>query len=395
MGKTIALKSKRLVTPNAVVENGIVIIKDGIIHDVGTQSTIPIPEGAEVIDYGNDIIGPGFMDIHCHGCYFGAAGDSVESTLAMAKYLVSTGTTSFLPTIMMPDKVENVAKARRVQMEKGYEGADMVGINMEGPFLEPKKVEGVNTGDDDLPLPNMEMLEDILKKGEGGIKIMGLGILLPDVDKVARRLREEGIVVSVCHTKANAAQFEEAVQMGFTHATHMFNVMTGLHHRRPGVVGGFLTHDNMTGELISDIYHVHPWAVEVAIRCMGPDRLAIITDLTLAGIADGEYDIEMAGNIVTVTVKDRIVRIKGSNENQDNTMAGCTVTINECVHNIVEMGHSLPMAFRMGSLTPARIIGVEKTKGSLEITKDADVIVIDDEFNVKATYVKGALLYKA
>jgi len=396
MSKIIALKSKRVVTPNAVIQDGIVVIKDGRIDAVGTQNTILVPEDAEVIDYGNHIIGPGFLDIHCHGCYFGKAGESVDSTLALAKFLVSTGTTSFLPTVMMADKTKNVALARRAQKENGLEGAEMIGINMEGPFLEPKKVEGVNTGDDDLPLPNMELLEQILEDGEGGIRIMGVGILLPEVEKVVKRLREEGIVVAVTHTKANAQQFEEAVQMGFTHGTHLYNVMTGLHHRRPGVVGGFLTHDNMTAELISDIFHIHPWAVEVAIRCMGPDRLAIITDLTLAGIEDGEYDIESGtGSVITATVKGGIVRVKGSNENQDNTMIGCTVTINECVRNIVDMGYSLPVAFRMGSLTPARIIGMEKAKGSLEITKDADVIVIDDDFKVLATYVKGELLYRA
>ena len=184
-------------------------------------------------------------------------------------------------------------------------------LTWEGPFLEPKKVEGVDTGDDDLPLPSLELLERILKDGEGGIRIMGLGILLPGVEKVVQRLKEAGIVVSVAHTKATAQQFEQAVQMGFTHATHLYNVMTGLHHRRPGVVGGFLTHDNLTGELISDNLHLHPWAVDVAIRCMGPERLAIITDLTLAGIEEGEYEIELTGTPITVVVKDNIVRVKG------------------------------------------------------------------------------------
>lgn len=396
MSKLFALKSKRMVTPNAVVPDGIIVVKDGRIHDVGTQSTVTVPQGCEVIDYGNYILAPGLMDIHCHGFVEGQSGDSPEIALSMAKFLLTGGTTSFLPTVSNPVQTANVAKARRIQKEQGLKGADMVGIHLEGPFLEPKKVEGVNTGDDDAPLPSIELLEEILKNGEGGVRIMALGILLPNADKVVRRLREEGIVASVAHTKANAQQFEEAVQKGYTHGTHLFNVMTGLHHRRPGVVGGLLTHDGMTCELISDGLHVHLWAMDVAIRCKGPDRIAIITDLTMGGCPDGEYAQGVFGAGIPIIVKDGISRIKGSNENQDNTIAGSTMLQNVGVRNIHRtLGYSLPVAFRMGSLTPARIAGMDRYKGSLEITKDADIIVIDDDINVKASYVKGDLLFKA
>ncbi len=395
MGKTIALKAKRMVTPNAVVSDGVIVIKDGKIENVGTQSTITVPSDAEVFDYGNDILAPGLMDIHCHGCYTGQAGQSAEKALQMAEYIVRGGTTSFLPTVMKAEDTQNVAEARRIQKEQGLKGAEMVGIHLEGPFLEPKKVEGVNTGDDDAPAPSLELLEEILKAGEGGVRIMGLGILLPNAEKVVRRLREEGIVVSIAHTKANWQQFEQAAQMGYHHGTHTYNVMTGLHHRRPGVVGGLLTHDGFTCELISDGMHVHPWAMDVAIRCKGPDRIAIITDLSMAGVPDGEYESGVFGFGIAIVVKDGLARIKGSNENQDNTMAGSTLLQNVGVRNVHKLGYSLPDAFRMGSLTPARIVGLDKVKGSLEITKDADVIVIDDDINVKAAYVKGNLMYQA
>lgn len=395
MGKTFALKSKRMVTPNAVVPDGIIVIRDGRIHDVGTQGTIEVPQGCEVIDYGNDILAPGLMDIHCHGIFAGQAGESPEKALTMANFLLKGGTTSFLPTTTVADQTASLAKAIRIQKEEGCKGAEIVGIHMEGPFLEPKKVEGVDTGDDNMPLPNLELLEQILKDGEGGIRIMALSILLPDVDKVVRRLREEGIVVAVAHSKANAAQFAQAMQLGFQHGTHLFNVMTGLHHRRPGVVGGLLTYDGMTCELISDELHIHPWAMDVAIRCKGPDRIALITDLAMAGCPDGEHDLNIFGSHLSVVVKDGVARYKGSNESQDNTLAGSTMLLNVGVRNVIRLGYSMPNAFRMGALTPARIIGVDRFKGSLEITKDADVIVVDDDINVKATYVKGELLYQA
>ena len=395
MGKTIALKAKRMVTPNAVVPNGVIVIKDGRIEDVGTQSTISVPIDAQVTDYGDAILAPGLVDIHCHGYIGGRAGESAENSLKMANFILRGGTTSFLPTTNRAQFAANVAKARHIQREQGYEGADIIGMNLEGPFLEPKKVEGVDTGDANLMTPSLDMLEEILEAGEGGIRIMGVGILLENAEKVVRRLREEGIIAAITHTKANAQQFSEAVQWGFNHATHLFNVMTGLHHRRPGVVGGLLTHDGLTAELIADGLHVHPWALDVAIRCKGPDHLALITDLSLGGAEDGEYPRGSFGGNTSIVVKDGIARIKGSNELQDNTMAGSTMLQNVGVRTVRSLGYSLPIAFRMGALTPSRIIGMDRTKGSLEITKDADIIVIDDNINVKAAYVKGSLLYQA
>ncbi len=395
MGKTIALKSKRMVTPNAVVPDGVIVIKDGRIADVGTQSTVSIPADAQAIDYGDGILAPGLVDIHCHGYIGGRAGESTENSLKMANFILRGGTTSFLPTTNRAQFAANVAKARRIQQEQGYEGADIIGMNLEGPFLEPKKVEGVDTGDANLIAPSLDVLEEILAAGEGGIRIMGVGILLENAEKIVRRLREEGIIVAITHTKANAQQFSEAVQWGFNHATHLYNVMTGLHHRRPGVVGGVLSHDGLTAELIADGLHVHPWALDVAIRCKGPDRIALITDLSLGGAEDGEYPRGAFGGNISIVVKDGIARIKGSNEYQDNTMAGSTMLQNVGIRSVCKLGYSLPVAFRMGALTPSRIIGMDRYKGSLEITKDADIIVIDDDINVKAAYVKGSLLYQA
>ncbi len=395
MGKAIALKSKRMVTPHALVPDGIVVFEDGCIAAVGTQSTVMVPPSTEVVDCGNDIIAPGLMDIHCHGFVGGRAGESPEKALNMAQFILRGGTTSFLPTVNTAEATANIAKARRIQKEQGLFGADIAGINLEGPFVEPKKVPGVNTGDDDKPLPDLGILEEILKAGEGGVRVMCLGILLPGADKVVHRLREEGILVSIAHTKANAQQFEEAVQLGYNHATHLFNVMTGLHHRRPGVVGGVLTHDGMTTEIIADGLHVHPWAIDIAIRCKGPDRLALITDLSLAGAEDGDYPSGAFGRAIPIVVKDGIARIKGSNPSQDNTMAGSTMLQNVGVRNVINIGYPMHVAFRMATLTPARIIGLDRYKGSLEYGKDADVIVVDDDINIKAAYVMGKKLYEA
>ena len=162
------------------------------------------------------------------------------------------------------------------------------------------------------------------------------------------------------------SRFARAIEAGYHHATHLYNVMTGLHHRRPGIVGGFLTHDGTTCELICDGLHVHPWALDIAIRCKGPDRIAMITDLSLAGAPEGDYPAGTVFPGVEIVVKDGIARVKGSNPMQDNTMAGSTMLQNVGVRNVLKLGYSLPIAFRMASLTPARIMDVDKQKGSLE-----------------------------
>jgi N-acetylglucosamine-6-phosphate deacetylase len=395
MSKTIAIKAKRMVTPSAVVKDAVIVVKDGRIYDAGAQSSVSVPADAEVVDYGDKILAPGMMDIHCHGCFRNFAGEGVAQTLNMCKFILSGGTTSVTPTVGDARQTGYIVEALKIQRNEGHTGADIVGIHLEGPFVEPKHVEGIDTGDADAPKPDMNMLEDILKAGEGHVKLMGLGVLLPGAEDIVRRLREEGVVVAMAHSKANAAQFTRAIEAGYQHATHLFNVMTGLHHRRPGIVGGFLTHDGTTCELIGDGLHVHPWAMDVAIRCKGPDRIALITDLGLGGAPEGEHTLGVFGAEMTIVVKDGIARVKGSNETQDNTMAGSTQTQNVGIRNILKLGYGLPEAFRMGSLTPARIMGVDRQKGSIEITKDADIIVINDNADVLAAYVKGNLLYTA
>ena len=392
MANVTALKTKRLVTPHAVIPDGIVVFSDGRITDVGTQSTISPPPGAEIIDCGDNIVAPGLLDIHCHGCVHGRANDSIEANYTLAEFILRGGTTSFTPTVNSAAGTGYVVAARRNQQEEGFRGADIVGVHLEGPFVEPKRVPGFDDRDHLIPQPDMAMLEEILEAGEGQIKMMGLGILLPGMAEVVRRLRAEGIVATIAHTKATAEQFAEAVQQGFNHGTHLYNVMTGLHHRRPGVLGGLLTYDGMTTEIICDGMHVHPWAIDIAIRCKGPDRLAIITDLSMAGIQDGVYERE---NGTKIEVKDGIARRYGTTPDMDNTMAGSVFMQNVGVRTVIGLGYPMQTAFRMATLTPARIIGVDRYKGSLEVGKDADIIIVDDDINVKAAYVNGTKLYSA
>jgi N-acetylglucosamine-6-phosphate deacetylase len=169
--------------------------------------------------------------------------------------------------------------------------------------------------------------------------------------------------------------------------------MTGLHHRKPGAVGGALTCDQVSAELIADGYHVSPPAMDILIRCKGPDQVAVITDnVPLAGLPDGTYP--MYGG--TVVKRNGISRLQGSTSDMDGTMAGSEWPLNHNVHNLVNLvGITLPNAIRMATLTPATIIGLDALKGSIEPGKDADVAVIDEAIQVYLTMVRGQIVFRA
>ena len=221
---------------------------------------------------------------------------------------------------------------------------------------------------------------------------MGVSVELDGIDEIIKEMVTLGVLPAVAHsTKATYEQFLRGVELGIRHVTHTYNVMTGFHHRKPGVLGGALTCDQVTNELISDGKHVSPTAMDVLIRCKGVENVCVITDNTaVAGLPDGEYKLKGR----EVIKKDGITRFANSTADMDHTMAGSEWPINHCVKTLIqEVGISVKDAVRMASLNPAQIIDEDKKKGSLEVGKDADVIVVDDDMNVFQTYVKGDLVY--
>lgn len=382
--RVFALKAKKLVTPLRVIDDGVVVVDGQKIKFVGSSANVQVPEGVEVTDLGDQILAPGFVDIHHHGAVGERASNGAAAVKKIGAFLPSTGCTSWLPTVNMPEHCQGVVQA----MKEGTGGADIPGIHMEGPFLEPKNLPGKPEADAHLLKPDIKFLEQIQAAAEGHVLLMGVGLTMEGSLDLIRALRGMGIVPSVAHTKTGYEGFMKAVDAGLKHATHIYNVMTGMHHRRPGVVGGVLTCDDVTGELIGDGFHVHPAAMDVVIRCKGVDKVALITDQSeLAGMPDGRY---LRPNGVAIIKKDGICRMEGFDEKQDNTMAGSTCTIDHNVRTMVNKVH-MPLhdVLRMASLTPATIVGIAKNKGSLEPGKDADIVVLGSDLTVRETYVLG------
>lgn len=378
-----ALLAKTLVTPLRVIEDGVVLVEDGKISRVGSHKNVAV-EGVSVLDLGDSILAPGFIDIHHHGAAGHQAAEGAEAVRAIGKFLPSTGCTAWLPTVNAIPHCQGIVQA----MKAGTEGADIAGIDMEGPFQAPKNLPGHPEVDAHLRKPDVNLLNAIQAAAEGNVRIMGVGIELDGALDLIRAMRGLNIVPSVAHTKTTYERFMEAVDAGLAHATHLYNVMTGMHHRRPGVVGGILTCNAVTTELIGDGVHVHPAAMDVAIRCKGVGRIALITDESpLAGLPDGRYE---RPNGPAIIKKNGVCRMEGFEEGQDNTMLGSSFTIDHNLRTLVnKVGLPLADALQMASLTPAKIAGISKAKGSLEPGKDADIVVLDRDLTVRMTFVRG------
>lgn len=386
----IALFSKRLLTPVKLIDDAVVLIEKGKIIGVENQNGFGLPEGIKKIDAGDKIIAPGFVDIHNHGGMgMMVASAGKEALKPNSDRLVETGCTSWLPTV---NTLESLREIVEFINEKHEGGANIPGIHMEGPFLTPKDIKGIKGIDAGLEVPSLERFTEFVQAAQGYLLMMGISVEIDNSDLIIREMTKNGVVPAVAHsTKATYEQFMHGVEAGIRHVTHTYNVMTGLHHRNPGVVGGALTCDEVTNEIISDGYHVSPVAIDVLIRCKGTDKVCIVTDNTsVAGLADGEYEI--SGR--QLVKKDGVTRFKDSTSDMEHTMAGSEWPIDHNVRLMVQkVGVGLPEAVKMASLIPSKVVGLDHRIGSIEVGKDADIVVIDEDVNVFMTMVKGKVCF--
>ncbi|MGC8786590.1 MAG: N-acetylglucosamine-6-phosphate deacetylase [Anaerolineae bacterium] len=378
-----------VITPTDVIERGAVVISDdGRIAYVGPMEKAPYTDGLH-LDMRGRMVVPGFIDVHVHGgngITFEVPGSIAEDLSAYSKWVASTGVTGFLCSISAPtaESLVQLVHAYADALDAGtMPGAEVLGLHLEGPFLSKEKKGAFNPAW--LRQPAMEEAEAVLQAGRGWIRQMTLAPELPGAQEVAARFREAGVVVSMGHTNADYELASAALRGNFTHVTHTFNAQRGFQHREPGVFGAVLTSDEVTAELIADTIHVHPGAMKVLIRCLGTDRVVLITDaIAGAGLPDGTY--ELVGYKVSVK--------EGRATLPDGTLAGSTAMLNQCVRNVHQkVGVPLPEAVKMASLNPARAMGFADRLGSIAVGKDASLAVIDEQANVYLTLVKGRIVY--
>jgi N-acetylglucosamine-6-phosphate deacetylase len=394
----LAIRTKRLLTPLQEIKDAIILIRGDRIEAVGRQATTRVPDGYLDMDAGERIVAPGLVDIHIHGANGFFAREGSKAVQEISKWLATTGTTSWLATVGDLQGIEGVVEA----IEKGMEGASVEGIHCEGPFIFPKYLPGEPK--DPPPPAEISIYRELLDASQGYMKLMDCSPDLRGGLDMIREIHRSGVVASFAHGAADYELFMQAVEAGIRHVTHTYNVMTGMHHRKPGAVGAALTCDNLMCELNADGYHVHPAAMDVLIRCKGLDNVCLISDMqAAAGLPDGEYDWSnrvIDGEYQWVNVKlikhNGVVRLAGIDEGIDGTISSSVWPIKHGVHNMVhKVGLHLTDAVRLATLNPARAARIDSEVGSLEPGKRADLIIIDEQVNVYLAMVAGQIVYES
>lgn len=357
-------------------------IRDGIIEKI--ESDLPsLPEGEyEFIDGQGHLIIPGMIDVHIHGANgFDMMDGSQVSIQEVSRACAKTGCTSFLVTSVSSSIEELLTMIRSVKNVIGHEvGARIAGIHLEGPYLNPKR-KGMQN-ERFLRHPNLTEMKEIFNEADGLIKMVTIAPELPGGMELISFLKEMGIVIAVAHSDATYEEAKQAFAAGASHVTHCFNGMRPIHHRDPGLVVAAFEEENVSLQAIVDGIHLHPAIVRMMHRLKGADGMVLITDaLQAMGLGDGNY--MFGGQHVTVS--------KGVARLQDGTLASSTVTMNEALHLTVKTGISLEDAVKMASKSPARILGLD-TIGSISKGYDADLVLLDEQFQVQWTMIKGCIV---
>lgn len=401
MEQGILLSGGRVVTPAQVLPRGDVLLQGERIAAVSERLTLP--PGGRVLDVAGKTVCPGFVDIHIHGFAGVMVGNlqaspaSPTGTIkgdiqAVSRRLPQAGTTSWLPTLLGAYSYEAILAALAESasaMDEGQDGAEVLGLHMEGPFFNPapkgpydRWPPGGVIPKDLARRPSITELMEMIEASRGRMRVMSFSPELDGALDMIRVMVEHGVVASGAHSFASYEQTIAAVAAGMTTVTHMFNAMRHQDHREPGIIEASLVCDGITGQVISDAIHVHPPALQMAVRCKGLDNLAITTDNTpYAGMPNGPYS-DLAGRPLIKT--DEYVMVV------DGPLFGSVMPMNRQVRTMMRStGVSLQAAIGMATVTPARLIGVLERKGSLTAGKDADVLVLDDDLNVEMAFCKG------
>ncbi len=350
-------------------------IEGGRIRQVGEK--LSWSQNDLVVDCQGYTIVPGFVDVHIHGCAGADTCDGKrESIDAMAEFLLTKGVTSFCPTTMTVDReeIEAALLAAKACVDQPGPGARVVGVNMEGPFIAAAR-KGAQKEEAILP-PDPELFRHFQELSGGIVRLVDIAPEQPGGLAFIREVKDL-CAVSIAHTTANYDQAKESFDAGITHATHLFNAMSGLHHRDPGVVGAVFDDSRVYAELICDGFHIHPAALRAAFQVLGDRALVISDSMRANGMPEGE-PFDLGGQMVTVR--------EGKATLADGTIAGSVSNLHQEVKNLVRFGIPLEQAVKAASLIPARSIGLEEEIGSIAPGKRADLVVLDENLDIVAVY---------
>lgn len=368
--------------PNQILPSATVWISNGKLKRIEpTQELDKIESDAELIDGNGMWLIPGMIDVHIHGANGYDMMDGTEDSIQeVSRACAATGCTSFLATSVSSTMEDLLNMIRSVKSVIGREqGARIAGIHLEGPYLNPKR-KGMQN-EKYLRHPNLEEIKLIFQEAGSLIKMVTIAPELPGGLELTSYLKEQGVVIAVAHSDATYEEAKLAFAAGASHVTHCFNGMRPIHHRDPGLIVAAFEEPHVSLQAIVDQVHLHPAIVRLMHRLKGPEGMVLITDaLQAMGLGDGNY---MFGGH-HVTVSEGIARLA------DGTLASSTVTMNEALRLTVANGISMEDAVHMAATTPARILGLSH-KGKIEAGYDADLVLMDERYQVQWTMIEGKL----
>lgn len=381
----LAITAKALFTPLKRIERPLLLIDGGAITDIRSQGEPDLPANAKRIDFNDCVLAPGLIDIHIHG----SAGHDVmqadeQGRRRMEEFLASRGVTSYFPsTVAAPldatlRSLEWLAKAIESSHSAGR--AQPLGIHLEGPFLSHIR-RGVHLPEN-LLKPTVETFDKFWQAAGGHVRVLTIAPELDGAREVIAEANKRGVCVSIGHSDADLAAARAGILAGARHATHTFNAMRPLDHRAPGILGEVLSNSNLSADIIADGVHVHPSVVRIFLEAKGEERAVLITDaISAAGMPEGHY--QLGG--MDVEVKDgRVTR--------DGSLAGSVLTLDRAVRNVMEFGGwNLQQAVRLATKNPAAAVAA-KRKGILEPGADADLVVLTEGGDVRASVVRGEVV---
>lgn len=381
--KRMAVIAGRVMTPDRVFLDGVVLVEGARIMEVGSRAAVRFSRDEfEVLDHSRHLLSPGFTDVHIHGAM---GRDVMEGTTealeAISRFLAAHGTTSFLATTVTASPIATLQAVEALgrQVDRPLPGARMLGLHLEGPFISPEK-RGAHSARHIRP-PSTLILEQLLARSGHRVKLITLA---PEVEgslELIRFARSRGVVVSLGHSNATLEETLAAIDLGAGNATHLFNAMRNFSHRDPGILGAVLTTPRIRAELIADGVHVSPAAVDLCLRCKGAGRILLISDsVSATGMPEGQYRLAD----MEITLSEGVCRTP------DGTLAGSILTQDQALRNMIRWS-GLPVHTVLGMLTrnPAQSLGIDGSKGTLAPGHDADMVLLDQDLRVHTTIVQG------
>ncbi len=370
---------------SVLVRDGVIESVGGVIESVGAANTAGRPE--QVLDAGGRTLAPGFIDVHIQGAGGADVLDATPEALqALSRTCARFGTTGFLATtVYMPGKENPHLCVAAEWSGRDLGGAHLLGIHLEGPFIAPEKRGMIQP--DCLAQPSPVVLDDIGALVGDRLSMMTIAPELPGNGEMIGALAGRGTVASHGHSRATYEETLAGFEAGITHVTHLFNAMPSLHHRAPGPLAAIFERPDITCQVIVDGVHIHPAVVRLAYQALGPERCVTITDGTQAlGLPDGRY----VYHGLSYETQNGIARYV------DGTLIGTAVGLDRMLARLVEYTGCPPAAaIRTVTENPARLLGLEQSKGRIAPGYDADLVLLGPDFSVRATIVGGRVVYRA